>query len=429
MSQVGLGYITTNTFSPQNVNFLLPMDESVCGMLFDLSGFNKPFEDYYAVRQFFGNGETQCVHNMEEAENCGLWKNDFMNGVPYYHVKAFYDYVGKDTPLYIKLADCSKNFDAIEEMQSEANGKMFQIGVWTSQPLWTIVNGKAMVFTDLCSNVEIAAELLTGKIGGQQASSTHISPASVLLCPNTYFKNAGLTLFNVPNGLTLNMPKLSVCLVQDGTDEVHTMQLKNPNHAPVGCLGILMACCCLAYAEESIGYVAKFNLNKNDQFDKAEVWFGEDAISVKSMNYAKNYAASKGYIVPTEYNGKEAEVFFAGDPTFSKGDYYSLSNNRIMHKVRRAVQSALLPYINGNLEIDPSTGMLSATSNTILTQAVISILDTAMVNVDHQSQLAGRSVSFRNSYDILNTDEISMTLSVQPVNYSNVINEKDSINF
>ena len=88
-----------------------------------------------------------------------------------------------------------------------------------------------------------------------------------------------------------------------------------------------MACCCLAYAEESIGYVAKFNLNKNDQFDNAEVWFGDSAIRVGDLHYAKNYVANRGYIMPTEYDGKEAEVFFTGDPTFSKGDYFSLANN------------------------------------------------------------------------------------------------------
>ncbi len=427
MSQVGLGYISTNTFNNQNTTYLLPMDESVCGMLFDLSGFNKPFEDFYAVRQFFGNGETQCINNMSEAENVGLWKNAFMNGVPYYHIKAFYDYVGKDTPLYIKFADCSNDFYAIEEMQTQAGGKLFQIGVWTAQSLWKTLNGSAMTFSDLCSKVETATELLTGKIGVTQ-ESTHISPASTLLCANTYFTGDKRTLFDVPSGLMLNMPKLSVCLVQDGTDEVHTMQEKNPNYAPVGCLGILMACCCLAYAEESIGYVAKFNLNKNDQFDNAEVWFGDSAIRVGDLHYAKNYVANRGYIMPTEYDGKEAEVFFTGDPTFSKGDYFSLANNRIMHKVRRAVQSALLPYVNGNLEIDTTTGVLSVTANTILTQAVISMLDAVMINGSHQSQLSGRAVSFSSSYDILNTDQISMQLSIEPVNYSNVINEKDSVN-
>lgn len=423
--QRGLGYITTGTFTPQQNNYLLPMDESVCGMLFDLSGFSHPFQDYYPIQRYFGKQETQLIHNMEEAASMGIWDNSFMNGLPYYHIKSFYDYVGKDTPLYICFADCSKGFDVMENMQQEANGKMFQIGIWTAQPLWANTES-GLIFTNLCLNVESVAETLSGKIG---STTQTFSPISVLLCPNTYFTGVTRSLFDIPNGYVLNMPKLSVCLVQNGSEDIHNMQMKNPNHAPVGCLGFLMACACLAYAEESIGYVDKFNLNKHDTFGNAEVWFGDASIPVGKLQYGKQYAAGRGYILPTEYDGKEAEVFFTGDPTLCKGDYSSFANNRIMHKVRRAVQSALLPYINDNYSVDVANGTLSTTTQTIFTSAIVNMLDAFMVNSEHQAQLSSRAVAFGSSYNILETDEITLYLSVQPVNYSNVINEKDSINF
>lgn len=426
MSKVGLGYISTNTFERPDNSFLLPLDESVCGMLFDLSGFKKPFDDYYAIRQYFGDGQTQLIHNMEEASDMGLWNNQFMNGLAYYHIKSFYDYVGKDAPLYVCFADCSgyfeKNEDVLEKMQMAAGGKIFQIGIWTAQKLW-INTDSGLIFTPLCTNIEIATEILTGKVGAQ---TSNYSPVSTLICPNTSFSGSR-TLLEVPNGLTLNLPKISVCIAQNGSELNHIMQNKNPDKAPVGCLGFLMGAICLAYAEESIGYVAKFNLNKLDTFSNAEVWFGESSISLNQLQYGKIYAADRGYILPTTYAGKEAEVFFTGDPTFSKGDYYCLANNRVMHKVRRAILSALIPYLHGNYELDVINGTLSVTTQSVLTSAVLTMLDNVMFNKEHQNQLSSRQVSFVSSFNILEKDEITMATAIQPVNYSNVINEKDTI--
>lgn len=423
MSTVGLGYITTNSFNRENERLVLPMDESVCGMIFDFSDFNSPFDDYYDIRQFFGDGQVQLINNMEEAENMGIWDNDFMNGVPYYHINAFYDYVGKDVPLYICFTDDAKEWSAIEKIQMAAGGKIFNVGIWTTKPLWINNNNGSLTFSDLCGNVEAATEALAGKVGSQVMT---FSPLSTLLCPNTAFSGVSRSLFELPNGTKLNCPKLSVCITQDNSFEVLNMQAKNPNKATVGCLGVLMGCVCLAYAEENIGYVAKFNLNKNDNFENAGVYIGNKAIKVSDMQYGGNITAREGYIIPKEYDGKEAEVFFSGDPTFSNGDYYCLANNRVMHKVRRAVQSALIPYVNGDHLVTTNTGELTATSQAILVDAITNMLDNCMLNEDKQSQIASKSVSFASSKDILKTDEITLSLNVQPINYSSVINEKDS---
>lgn len=422
MSTVGLGYITTSSFNRETERLVLPMDESVCGMIFDFSDFRQPFEDYYDIRQNFGDGQVQVINNLTEAEDMGLWDNDFMNGVPYYHLKAFFNYVGKDTPLYVCFTDDSTNWSAIETIQMAAGGKIFQVGIWTTKALWNNTD-TGLVFTDLCGNVEAATEELTGKVGSQVMT---FSPLSTLLCPNTAFDGATRSLFDLPDGSVMNCPKLSVCITQDNTDEVLAMQKRNPNKATVGCLGVLMACCCLAYAEENIGYVAKFNLNKNDTFEKAGVYIGEKAIAASEMQYGCKIANREGYIVPCEYAGKEAEFFFSGDPTFSNGDYYFLANNRVMHKVRRAVQSALIPYVNSNHLVTTNTGELSASSQAILVDAISKMLDDCMKNGDSQSQISGKSVSFGSSKNILETDEVTINLSIKPVNYNSYINEKDS---
>lgn len=418
----GIGYITTGSFESKAESFMLPTDESVCGLLFDTSDFYRPFDDYPLLQQYFGNGETHLINNLTEAAMYGLCDENFMQGVPYYHLKQFYAYIGSDAPLYVCFTSDHTEWSAIESMQMAANGKIFQIGVWTSQLIWSIKDG-FIVFTDLLGNLESAAEVLCGKVGESSLGST---PLSIIVSPNTSLSSSAYLLQDVPDATQLNFPKVSVCLVQNGTEEVHTMQQNCPNHTPVGCIGLIMACLHLAYAEENIGYVAKFNLNKNDDFENAEVSFGSNYFSVDSIVYTVgNIAAQRGYIIPCTYNGKEAEVFFSGDPTASNGDYNHIANNRIIHKCKRAVHSALMPYINGNYSLDQNSGGLSEDIKSAMTTDILTMLDSVMKNPLGQSQINSRSMAISDSGKILETDAITIESSIGLVNYNSVINEQD----
>lgn len=422
MPTTGIGYITTNNFDSSAEQFLLPTDESVCGLLFDTTFFQNPFDDYPLIKQYFGNEETHVINNLTEAAMYGLSDNQFMNGVPYYHIKAYYDYIGADAPLYVCFTSDGKNWSAIPSMQSQAGGKIFQIGVWTAQCIWN-VSGDYLGFTDLCSSLEMAAEELAGKPVQVTMGS---SPLSIIVSPNTAVSKTGVTLQDIPNAIELNLPKMSVCLVQNGSENVKSMQGKNPLSAPVGCIGVLMACLYLAYAEECIGYVDKFNLNKNDDFEDVGICFGGVDYSVDEISYVVgNQMALNGYIVPCTYSGKEAEVFFSGDPTLSDGDYNAISNNRIIHKCKRCIHSALLPYINGNHLLDTANGGLSETVKSVLTSAIANTLDSLMVNKMAQLQINGRTVEVSESENILQDDAISISLSIGLVSYNKVINEED----
>ena len=79
----GIGYITTGTFNSSAERLMLPTDESVCGLLFDVSDFFKPFDDYPLLQQCFGNEQTRLINNLTEASLYGLCDENFMAGVPY----------------------------------------------------------------------------------------------------------------------------------------------------------------------------------------------------------------------------------------------------------------------------------------------------------------------------------------------------------
>ena len=95
-----------------------------------------------------------------------------------------------------------------------------------------------------------------------------------------------------------------------------------------------------------------------------------------------------GYVLPTTYKAKEAAVYLSNDQCLSEGDYKSLANNRVIHKLRRIIKSVMLPYVEGNVEMDPNTGK-------------IAVYDAA-INIDVRLVPASSSdiINFRETYEI-----------------------------
>lgn len=420
----GIGFVTVGNLA-QATNFTISTDESICGMLFDYSGFFAPFDGYQQIQENFGDNQIALINNLEEAEELGLGDNDFMGGLVYYHLSQFYNYIASDTPLYLCLSNIQYNdWSVIETIQRASGGKIFQLGIWTSQQLWNS-SDNSIYFTNLASNIESAVEELTGKVEEEHLGTM---PLSVMLSANTYYLETQPTapwITDMPDGTLLNAPKVSVCLMQNGTTEVHNMQTSMPNNAPIGCIGLVMAALNQAYAEENIGYVDKFNLNKNDNINNAEICFCGNYVTLGDISYYNgNIIAEKGYILPCQYKAKVAEVFFSGNPTLSDGDYNTIANNRVMHKIRRATYMALLPYLHSQNLIDTSTGNLSSSAQSIITTAIKDTVDNALINSLGQKQITSFVASVSKSSTILSDDSITIETWSIPISSNSEINEK-----
>ena len=434
----GLGYITLGELNLQGSAF--SFDESVCGMLFDTSMYYEPFNDYVQLEGNFGDGQTCLIHNLEEAEDLGL-TDAFMNGVPYYHIKQFYDYVGADAKLYITFADCILNdksdFGIIQDIQQAANGKIFQLGIWTEQCIWKSTsdgqNGQEIYgFTGLIGEIEGQAEALAGVVNKTNSDNL---PLSVILnaCTTKLDDADGYVIDHkrLPNALSLNCPKISVIFGQNGTEEVHAIQAGNHNYTPVGFLGIALACLCLASAEMNIAYVDKFNLNKDDNLLDPELGFGDIVAGnynpISELNTVRrNILSEKGYILPTVYKSKESGVYFSNDQTLSERDFSTISLNRIAHKCRRVIRSVMFAYVNGNISLDPSTGAIAAIDQTKIVNEIVRELDANMVNPLGQEQIGGRYVVFDDTKDILATDELSLDCHIVTVGSNMAIDVQEA---
>ena len=129
---------------------------------------------------------------------------------------------------------------------------------------------------------------------------------------------------------------------------------------------------------------------------------------------------------PIDYEGMEASYFFSSDQTLCDGDFSTIANNRVIHKSRRAVCTALIPYINSHHIYVPGTHNISSTSIAIITDSINTILDSVMRNKRGFNQINGRVVTFLENDDILETDSIAIKMDIKPINYSEFISEEVS---
>ena len=177
-----LSYINTGVKQTPDLTFNIPTDESVGAFLFDTSGFDKPFDGFPLLYHNFKDGQIQCVKNMDDALLLGIKNDGFLNNLLYYHLAQFFDFIGDNQTVYVAIADCSKDWDVLQYMQQQTSGRIFHIGVWTSQPVWNKKSDGTMGFTSLITDLQAQANEINGKIG----VSTHtMVPLHIVLCGNT----------------------------------------------------------------------------------------------------------------------------------------------------------------------------------------------------------------------------------------------------
>lgn len=439
----GLGKITlsTKTDNTDSISF----DESVCGMLFDLTYETKPFDDYPVIGHYFGNGQTVLIHNLDEAAKCGLVDNSFLHGIPYYHISKFYKYIGEDAELYVTIAKCSDldenpDFSILQDIQLATSGKLFQLGIWTEQYLWVYDSDGEIGFSSLLGEIQSQINVL---LGTDSNSSNESFPFNVVVTPCTASIRNGekidfsINYQNLPEATDLDFSKVSLLFGQEGSEAIHTVQQAIANLTPVGLMGFAMACLHLASAELSIACVGGFDLNKNDDILNPELGFGDnvfrqvnDGTPMTNVNrIRKNILLLKGYIIPVSYAAKEAGVFLGNDQTLSDGSYSTISNNRVINKCRRVIRAAVLPNVNNNMMIDTSTGKLSATSTTIFQSDIIKGLEKNMVNKMNQSQISSKQVTVDTESRLLDKDELVVKCSFVPMGTSDTINFIDSYEY
>ena len=402
-------------------NYRISFDESICGMLFDISERTGVFDMIPLTASYFADGQVQVIRSISEATAMGLMDERLMNGLVAYHIKTYYEFIGKEQNLYIVFANCKENdkpdFSVIEDIQAAINGAIFQLGIWTEQDILD----EELKPTQLINNIQYNVNELCN-IGGSMGNGS--TPLSVMLFPHI---DEHIDYKALPDLINLSAPKVSVFIGQEGSDEVHAIQSSNVKHTPVGALGFALGVLTLAGAENSIADVGQFNLNIADNLRSPELGFGPNYSPIADIiEVRRNRIAMNGYIIFNTYDAVEAGVFFCNEQTLSYGEYDTISKNRLMHKAKRIIKRALLPRVNENILMDPS-GNISATEIVAISNDIYEYLDANMVTRMGQKQIAGREVHIDPAQKVLENDTLMTKVELTPVTSSDKIQVEEGV--
>ena len=406
------------------------LTEKVCGLLFDISAQ----ADFWTK----GPGATAAatlkdkvveLNSLEDAVKVGITPctvdNDgkvdtssaLLGGIAYYHINHFFTAAGGSGRLFVAFADCNNNWGALIDMQKAAVGAINQFGVWTEKNLW-----KHMDETSASYSVALVGELQSV---AENLANDYNAPASILLCANSAKvltatgENTAVALDHIPT-CVVDARYVTVLLGQGMDVDVTAMQVALTSKTPVGTVGAALGCLTQASVAESIGWVQHFDLVS--YFPDIEFGFGNSEEADGKLTNSTKYASlsqanlddldTKGYVFLVKYSGLEGHVYFSGDATCSNGDFKTIARNRAINKSRRSVRTALLPYVNSPLKVDPATGHLSAAQITIFKNIVTDILN-SMVAAEEISGIG--AVTIPADQNILKNDTLIVQYTMIPI--------------
>jgi len=404
--------------------------ENVCGLIFDISGQTN-FWTTGGGANIADTWKDKVIelNSLNDAIEAGITaytgevdsetgaSTDVLAGIPYYHIRQFFNMAGGSGRLFVMFADCSNDWNAIIEMQRAASGSIFQIGVWTEQQLWTKPDESANAYS-----IGLVADINRAAV---ELADEYFAPASILLCANTSKVKVGTTTTNqvaisqIPS-CVVDARYVTVLLSQSMEEDVRRMQASLKSTTPVGVVGLALGTLTQAGVGESIGWVRQFDLV--NYVPAIEMGFGDstvtDGLIANGLSYSAlsksqlNALEEAGYVFVRSFEGLEGHTYFANDHTCSAGDFCTISRNRTINKSRRLIRIALLPYVNSPIKVDPSNGNLSSSQVTVFENLLKDILN----EMESAEEISGTAfVTVPAEQNILVTKKLTLSYGIVPM--------------
>lgn len=408
--------------------------EKVCGLLFDISGQT----DFWTTGQGVNAAENLKdtvveINSLDDAVKLGITAYEettdgsastaLLAGIPYYHIKQFFTMAGGTGRLFIAFADCSKDWNAIIDMQKASNGIISQFGVWTEQKIWKKMDSSANQYS-----ISIVGDLQSI---AEQMADDYFSPSYIILSGNSSKvqtadgENSSITFSEIADAI-IDARYVSVLLSQSMDTDVKKMQASLKSTTPVGVIGLALGALTQANVGESIAWVQNFDLV--NYVPAIEMGFGDSNVENSVIKNATSYSSltryqldtldEKGYIFMRTYEGREGHVYFTKDRSCSDGDYCTIARNRAINKSRRLVREALLPYVNSPVKVDPSTGNLSSAQATVYSNLISDVLS-GMATAEEISSVG--TISVPTAQNILKTKTLTFSYTLIPLGCAETI--------
>lgn len=327
---------------------------------------------------------------VEQLEDCGIKFTEYdgetaltdiqkAHNFIHYHVKEFFR-ISTEGTLYLMLKTGTADVVAVDiaKTQQYAEGAIRQIGL-------------------LCESLIAAADIQTVCTELEQ---NHM-PLSVIATYNgKSVETATLTGATLKSAGKCNV---SVCVGCDVQDYL----LNNlGDNAYCGAIGTLLGCLSKARVNESIAWVAKFQLG----MVKPALFNG---IPIRDLSVATQETLNaNGYIFVRTFVGN-ADNYFNDSHTLdiATSDYAYIENVRTIDKACRGVRANLLPYLNSPLRVNAQNGQLAPDTVAFLETTA----NKALEDMEKAGELSGFKAEIDPEQNVLSTSEVEIVIKQVPV--------------
>ncbi len=349
---------------------------------------------------FTTQNNIQVVNQLLDAEALGIVKTtgtDILIRIMHYYISEFYR-VSPGATLYVAIlpeAVSTETFVQINDVYYFAEKKIRQIGIFSK---------KAFAAASL--------SLIQGILTALDLENQPIS--SVLYASNL----VGVATSALVNLRALFDPKVSGVLAQDGDQLGASLALEAGYSVPA--LGALLGAISYSKVSECIGWVEKFPMDA--------VELGNPALAngtlVKTLDETTlGVIDGKGWIFLRKYDS-DGQVYFNDSHTAIAidNDYAYIEANRTMDKSIRGVRAALLPKLNGPVNVDAETGKLDPDYVVHLEN----LGDAALLIMQQAGELSGYMTFVDPDQNVLSTSTIEIAIIDVPMGVSRIFNVKIS---
>lgn len=365
-----------------------------------------PNEDHYTGMIFLQadvptgfTGDIAQILDIAHAESLGIAEGSATTGNMWYHIREFFR-INEGARLYVGVYATLDAATQLPAMQAFADGKIRQIGIWSS----------AALDVDDLEDIQDACDDLY---------DDHM-PLYIVYSPNLA---AVSDLTTLPDLRAEKRDNISVIIGQDGGNEGLALfedtggfnSLKS-----VGTLGATMGAISKAAVHESIAWVGKFDMTQGDsELDVPALGNGDLIKDLSSATIAS--LNEKGYVFLLKHVGISGSYYNDSNNCADiTSDYNHLELVRTIDKAIRNIRTYMLPELNRPVYVDPQSGKLTVDMVTYLEDKA----GQALLEMERAGELSGYRVTINPEQDIITSGELEIVVAKVPVGVARAIKIK-----
>lgn len=328
----------------------------------------------------------------------GTLTQNVVVGVPseidilYYHVSEFFRIQPKGK-LYIGVfgtADAT-TFASVTLMQNFAQGEIVQLGIY--QKTTAFATSQVATLQAVLDPLEANHKTISSVI--YQADLSSVTDLTTL---------TNLKLLSAKN--------VTVSLGQDGDN--NGFKLFKATNKSIGCMGTTLGAVALAKVNESIRWIAKFNVAAAE-FDTLAFANGtlyttvSDGTIVNLDSFGYNFVKKEIGLVGSYFSRPNTCIAATSDYTF-------IYNNRVIDKAIKGLRSFLLPSLSSPLVVN-ADGTLAEDTIGFFN----SLCERALEVMQRDFELSAFKVDIDPSQDVLTDNELTIAVKLVPVGVADTI--------